>query len=131
MLAAQLSSQAPPPAYHVERQAVSGEAELVTIFGRLHAASASPVDVPLISVLRDDLGDPDRDNDRLRYVWILTSTPPTAWQRAASALSFAYFRAGTKQHSDGIPKPALDLAAPSKAVWSSVFASSLQALRLD
>ncbi len=51
------------------------------------------------------LGDDDPDNDRLRYVWILTSTRPTPWQRAASALSFGYFRAGSKRHAGRVPSP--------------------------
>jgi hypothetical protein len=83
----------PAPPYRVERQPVAGGAELITVFGRLpgsgpngtgesHAVSETS-DVPLLAVLRDSLGDNDPSNDRLRYVWILTSTRPTPWQRAA------------------------------------------------
>jgi hypothetical protein len=74
-----------PPSYRVEREPVADGAELVTIFGRLHnpASGSQDLDVPLVSVLRDSLGDSDPANDRLRKVWILTSTRPTPWQRAA------------------------------------------------
>ena len=70
----------PSPSYRVEREPVADGAELITVFGRLHdpASSAQDLDVPLLAVLRDSLGDSDPANDRLRYVWILTSTRPTA-----------------------------------------------------
>ena len=127
----------PPGSYHVERQPVADDAELITVFGRLQnpsgpQASTSPEnDVPLLAVLRDSLGDSDAENDRLRYVWILTSTRPTLWQRTASALSFGYFRAGGKRHSHRAPAPALDLAAPYKSVYSNLLGDSLQALEFD
>jgi len=121
------------PVYRAESQPVAGGAELVTVFARLdNAASGSrDLDVPLLAVLRDSLGDNDPDNDRLRSVWILTSTRPTIWQRTASALSFGYFRVGNRRHADRVPSPALDLAAPSKSVYRNLFGDSLQAIELD
>src|SRR5580698_8699850 len=79
----------PPPSYRVESAPAADGSELVTVFGRLHnpASGSQDLDVPLLTVLRDSLGDSDPANDRLRKVWILTSTRPTRWQRAASALS--------------------------------------------
>jgi len=123
----------PSPTYHLEREHTANGAELVTVFGRLGdpASGRQDLDVPLISVLRDSLGDRDPEDDRLRYVWILTSTRPTLWQRAASALSFGYFRAGSKHHSDRVPSPAIDLASPSRSVYSNLLGDSLQALELD
>jgi len=128
----------PPQSYRVESEPVADGTELVTFFGRLHnAASGSQdlrseeIDVPLVAVLRDSLGDGDPANDRLRYVWILTSTQPTPWQRAASALSFGFFRAGSKRHANRVPSPALDLASPSRSVYSNLFSDGLQALEFD
>jgi hypothetical protein len=124
----------PVPEYRSESQPVAGGAELVTVFARLNAAAPadSPdLDIPLLAVLRDSLGDDDPDNDRLRSVWILTSTRPTLWQRTASALSFGYFRARSKRHAGRAPSPAIDLAAPSKSVYSDLLGDSLQALELD
>jgi hypothetical protein len=124
----------PVQVYHSESQPVAGGAELVTVFARLNAAapaSSQDLDVPLLAVLRDSLGDNDPDNDRLRSVWILTSTRPTVWQRAASALSFGYFRAGSKRHAGRVPAPAIDLAAPSKSVYSNLLGDGLQAMELD
>jgi hypothetical protein len=132
VLGAGILSQ-PVPVYRSESQPVAGGAELVTVFARLNGASsgAQDAEVPLLAVLRDSLGDDDPDNDRLRSVWILTSTRPTPWQRAASALSFGYFRAGSKRHAVRVPSPAIDLAAPSKSVYSNLFGDSLQAMELD
>jgi hypothetical protein len=124
----------PGPEYRSESQTVAGGAELVTVFARLNTgtpSSSQDLDVPLLAVLRDSLGDDNPDNDRLRSVWILTSTRPTLWQRTASALSFGYFRAGNKRHAGRVPSPALDLAAPSKSVYSNLLGDSLQATELD
>jgi hypothetical protein len=119
--------------YYLERRAVNGGAELVTVFGRLHdpLGGAQDLEVPLLSVLRDTLGDTDPENDRLRYVWILTSVRPNALQRAASALSFFCFRAGTKQHDHRVPAPALDLASPASSVWTNLIGAGLQSTQFD
>lgn len=137
LIAAGFLSQ-PSGSYRVERQPVADGAELITVFGRLHnpasgfqALRAQGNDVPLLAVLRDSLGDSDPANDRLRYVWILTSTRPTIWQRTASALSFGYFRAGSKRHSNRVPSPAIDLASPARSVYSNLLGDSLQALEFD
>jgi len=123
----------PPPSYRVESEPVANGAELVTVFGRLQnpASGSRDLDVPLLSVLRDSLGDSDPANQRLRYVWILTSTRPTPWQRAASALSFGFFRARSKRHANRVPSPTLDLASPYKSVYGNLFSDGLQALELD
>jgi len=115
------------------RERVAGGAELITLFGRLQdpASGAERLDVPLLSVLRDTLGDSDPAGDRLRYVWILTSTRPTPLQRLASTLSFFRFRAGSKQHANQIPSPVMDLAAPGKEVWSNVLGAGLQSTQFD
>ena len=129
------------PSYRLEREPLANGAELITVFGRLQNPAgahdpaselpASQQDVPLIAVLRDSLGDNDVSNDRLRQVWILTSTRPTLWQRTASALSFGYFRAGSRGHANQVPAPALDLAAPYRSVYSNLASDGLQVLELD
>jgi len=117
----------------LEREPVAGGAELITLFGRLQdpATGAERVDVPLLSVLRDTLGDSDAASDRLRYVWILTSTRPTPLQRLASAFSFFRFRAGSKHHANQIPSPVMDLAAPGRKVWSNILGAGLQSTQFD
>ena len=121
------------PTYHVERKTLSGGGDLVTLFGPLHTPSGETAgqQVPLITVLRDNLGDPDERADRLRYVWILTRTRPTMVQRLASVFPFFYSRTGSQPNADRVPSPALDLASPAKGVWTNVLGSGLQAWELD
>src|SRR5947209_7891498 len=79
--------------FRLERLNLAGGAELLTIFGRLdglkHDENQS-MEVPLLSIVRDTLGDNNPDNDRLRYLWMLTYTKPTFGQRLASAIPFLY-----------------------------------------
>jgi hypothetical protein len=128
-----VAAQPSRPAYFLEREPVNGGAEIVTLFGHLSPPGTEGQDqeVPLLSVLRDTLGDGDSNNDRLRYVWILTSTRPTAIQRAASAISFMWFRTGTRQHDNHVPTPVMDLGSPVKTVWPHLLGDSLQATELD
>ncbi|HEX4595712.1 MAG TPA: hypothetical protein VH157_15610 [Bryobacteraceae bacterium] len=128
-----VSAQPEKPAYFLEREPVNGGAELVTLFGHLSdpGAGSQKLEVPLVSVLRDTLGDADSNNDRLRYVWILTSTRPTPVQRVASATSVIWFRAGTRKHDNRVPAPAMDLASPATSVWTNLLGDSLQAYQFD
>ena len=77
----------------VERLPIAGGAELVTLIGRVQASPEShvgivPAEIPLVSILRDSLGDDDPTNDRLRDVWMLTYTRPTLTQQVTAAGSF-------------------------------------------
>jgi len=120
--------------FRLERVPVKGGAELITIHAKLDGVDSSEERkwVPLVTVLRDTLGDLSRENDRLRYVWPLTYTRPTMWQRAAGAIPFLYTRVGNKkQSSDKAPPPVLDLAAPDREVWNKIFWTALQSLLLD
>ena len=88
-----------PSPFRVETLPVGRDAELLTVFGSLDGLKPEggrDSDVPLVSVLRDTLGDRDAENDRLRYVWMLTYTRPSVRQRHASAVPFLYARVGDK-----------------------------------
>jgi hypothetical protein len=120
--------------FRLETTAVPGGAELITIHARWEGLepSSAPNWVPMVSVLRDTLGDADPENDRLRYVWPLSYTHPTLWQRLTSAVPFLYSRVGNKQHiSKKAPPPAIDLAASDRDVWEKVFWMALQNVLLD
>jgi hypothetical protein len=124
------------PRFRLERMSVPGGAELLTVFGRLDGLYRSGGDpaqeVPLVSVLRDTLGDSDPENDRLRYVWMLTYTEPSLTQRMASAVPFLYNRAGNKGRAvRGDPPPVIDLAATDQEVWKKIFWTALQNILLD
>ncbi len=120
--------RAEAPEYRIETRPVAGGAELITVFG--HVASDGG-EIPLISVLRDTLGDQDPENDRLRYIWILTSTKPTLLQRAAAAVPFLYWRADLGKNADHKPAAVIDLGATYRPVWTSLAGSGAQLMALD
>src|SRR3977135_1977000 len=98
---------------HRKRYIVEGGAELVTIHARVDGsgtANSNPQWIPMVSVLRDTLGDAKNENDRLRYLWALTYTRPTFWQRVSSAIPFLYIRVGNKQNAPHDPPPLMDLS---------------------
>jgi hypothetical protein len=126
--------------FRVESQQVAAGAELLTVFGELPelesgengtAERVRDVEVPLVAILRDTLGDSDSSNDRLRYVWVLTSARPGLLKRASAALPFFYFHTGLGSSVDHRPAPVIDLAAPSERVWTSLAGSLTQTLALD
>jgi hypothetical protein len=121
----------------LERVEVPGGAELITVFARLsgldpkEASTEKDSFVPLVSILRDTLGDNMPENNRLRYVWPLTYTRPTTKQRLAAAIPFFYARVGNKEKLTKTPPPALDLASPESEVWDKIFWTALQSILLD
>lgn len=143
---AKQATTSPDEIFRLERIPVAGGAELITIHARLDGIEpASPGEqpawgggpegsrwVPLVTVLRDTLGDLNPENDRLRYVWPLTYTRPTMRQRLSGAIPFMYSRVGNKQHaSEKAPPAVLDLAATDRDVWNKIFWTALQSLLLD
>jgi hypothetical protein len=118
--------------FRIETLPVGREAELLTVFGSLdglkHEGDAAAAEVPLVSILRDTLGDSDPENDRLRQVWMLTYTRPTAWQRFASAVPFLYGRVGDKKRASrkGQPPAVLDLADTKRDMWQRFMWLALQ-----
>ena len=119
--------------FRLERLPVSGGAELITIHARLNGLRTNdPEWTPLVSILRDTLGDADPENDRLRYLWPLTYTQPGLGQRIAGAVPFFYTRTGNKAHGSRKTPPAvIDLSAPEKQVWEKIFWTALQTVLLD
>ncbi|MFN2455147.1 MAG: hypothetical protein ABR577_13090 [Pyrinomonadaceae bacterium] len=131
--------------FRIERLKVANGGELITIFGNLRglpsaaAQAGAQHDVPLVSVLRDTLGDDDPENDKLRYVWMLTYTKPTVPQKLSAAIPFLYTRLvkekreGTKTPVSGhvVPPPVIDLAAPDHQVWGNFFWTALENIFID
>src|SRR5688572_40195 len=117
----------------LERVEVPGGAELITVHAKLAGLESTENDnwIPLVSILRDTLGDDNAENNRLRYVWPLTYTRPTLKQRLAAAIPFFYTRVGNKEKLDKTPPPALDLASPESEVWDKIFWTALQNILLD
>lgn len=140
LLLAQTTADGQPatakPAFRLERTQVAGGAELLTIFGSLDGLphdDRQAAEVPLVSLLRDTLGDENPENDRLRYLWMLTYTKPTFWQKMASAVPFLYTRVGNKKSAskDSPPPPVIDLAGTENEVWQKFFWTALQSFVLD
>ena len=117
-----------PPDFRVERKPVPDGAELLTVFSTLPDHNT---EIPLVSVLRDTLGDNDPDNDRLRYIWVLTSARPTVLQHAAAFIPFFYWRPDLGKNMDGTPAAILDLGNTSKVVWNALAQSLVQAAAID
>lgn len=117
----------------LERVEIEGGAELVTVFARLDGLESPNNDkwIPLVSILRDTLGDNTVENNRLRYVWPLTYTRPSTKQRLAAAIPFFYTRVGNKNTTSKTPPPALDLASPESDVWNKIFWTALQNILFD
>jgi len=124
----------PTNLFRLETVPVAGGAELITIHARMEGlqSEADQKWVPLLTVLRDTLGDLDPENDRLRYLWPLTYTRPTVKQRIAGAIPFLYTRIGSKKKASGkAPPPVMDLAAPERQVWEKVFWTALKNVLID
>jgi hypothetical protein len=120
--------------FRLEITKVPAGAELITIHARWDGLNSTTTDkwFPVVSVLRDTLGDRDPENDRLRYVWPLTYTNPTFRQKLSGAIPFLYMRVGNKNGvSNRPPPPALDLAAADREVWQKIFWTALQNILLD
>jgi hypothetical protein len=130
ILALGVSSEIKPasPEFNVESIPVSGGAELLTVFSNVPGENDP---VPLLSVLRDTLGDDDPTNDRLRYVWTLTSASPSLLQHAAAAIPFYYWRTGVTPNADKTPRPAIDLGDTELGVFSSFAQQIVQMTVMD
>ena len=117
----------------LERIEVPGGAELLTVHAKLSGLESDKNDkwIPLVSILRDTLGDDIPENNRLRYVWPLSYTRPTTKQRLAAAIPFFYARVGNKERTSKTPPPALDLASPESDVWNKIFWTAIQNILLD
>lgn len=117
----------------VERRALRGGAELITIFAsRSLRPGEHPGEekVPLVSVLRDTLD--HAGSERLRDVWVLTYARASIGENIAAALPFYYFRAGAGNVPEGrVPKPILNLSQPAVPSFFNLAAMTLQGQVFD
>lgn len=125
------------PLFRMVREPIAGGGELVTVFGSLEGDSpgreSAEAEVPLVSVLRDTLGDTDPENDRLRYVWVHGYTSPSTSQRLASAVPFLNQRTGNKSPSlePSLPPSVIDLGAPARDLWKTALWTTAQYALFD
>jgi hypothetical protein len=120
--------------YYWRTISVGNTAQLLTLFCRAcRTAAEGTQDLPLVSVLRDTLGDNDSENDRVTYVWLLSYSRLNFGQRILSAVPFFYWRVGDGSKSVG-PRdtpPLFDLTAPQHPVMSAMGRNILQWAALD
>lgn len=104
---------------------VAGGAEIVTVLARQRAPTniQGPIsDLPMISVLRDTLGDELPENDRLRYVWLHSYTGSTLTQKISAVVPFLYSRTTNKNEVGSDPPPVvIDLQKSDRRIWKKVF----------
>lgn len=120
--------------YYWNSSPVGETAQLLTLFCRsCGTESGTTQDVPLVSVLRDTLGDNSPANDRVTCVWLLSYASPNWEQRVLSAVPFFYWRvgAGSKFSENDNVRPLMDLTAPHHRVLSAAGRDLLQWTTLD
>jgi hypothetical protein len=125
----------PPVGFRLERVAVPGGAEIITLFGKQVGGTPEGErqdEIPILSVLRDTLRDSDPANDRLRQVWVYSHAKPSLWQKLTAGLPFFYFSTSkNRTANDGLPAPLLDLGNPRKGMWRNLTEVALQAQVFD
>jgi len=114
--------------FRVERTSVAGGAELITIWARVVGPETQTevTELPLVTILRDTLGDEIKENDVLRQVWVHTYVEPTLLQNAAALVPFLYKGVRVKPRTvSSSPRAIIDLADTSRPVWRQLLVSSL------
>jgi hypothetical protein len=123
------------PRYYWSSQPVGHSARLLTLFCDPCGDPGAERDtVPLLSVLRDTLGDNSRENDRIAYVWLLGVTHQSFTQRLLAAVPFFYWRVEDgSTHADGkrLVKPLMDLTRPENPMIVQGMRTALQWTALD
>ena len=124
-----------PSRFRVERTTVAGGAELLTIWARVvqpepagtsnegQGETLNRIDeLPLVSVLRDTLGDASHENDVLTNLWVHSYVRPKLSQRAAALIPFLYKGVRVERSAAlKAPRPIINLSETSQPVWQRFF----------
>jgi hypothetical protein len=129
------------PEFRVERTIIANGGELLTIWARpvdqpATAALQTEIqneEIPLLSVLRDTLGDARRENDVFRQLWVHTYARPRLVQKAAALVPFLYKGLPLEpQVRLTSPPPAIiDLSDTHSSVWRRLFGSGMARVLID
>jgi len=116
--------------FHLEVVPIASGGELLTIWARRLNAQGNETQIPLVSVLRDTLGDNKKENDLLRELWVHTYTRPSLLQRATALVPFLYKQIGNKSQANGkdMPPAVINLSDTEQEVWKRLFASGVASL---
>jgi hypothetical protein len=121
-------------AYYWISSPVANTSQLLTLFCRGCVPGTDGwEDLPLVSVLRDALGDHSSENDRVTYVWLLSSSRLGVGQKILSAVPFFYWRVGdgSKSVSSRDLTPLINLNAPQHPVLSGISRNLVQWTAFD
>ncbi len=145
-------AQEAAPRFRVERTTVAGGGELITIWASVIGSeppasasgstslaasrSATPLlteEIPLVSVLRDTLGDANRENDVLREVWVHTYARPKLAQQAAALVPFLYkgLRVEPRASLTSPPRAIINLSDTEQPVWRRIFVAGVTNVLID
>lgn len=130
------------PQFRVERTIIRNGGELLTIWARpvdqpIAAALGTEIqneEVPLLSILRDTLGDARPENDVFRELWVHTYARPKLIQKAAALVPFLYKGGLNAEPQVGLssPPPAIiNLSDTDGSVWRRLFGSSIARVLID
>ena len=122
------------PVYYWKSIPVGDTAQLLTLVCReCRASDSGSHDLPLVSVLRDTVGDTDPRNDRVMYVWLLSYQRPTVGQRILSGVPFFYWRVGERsgKMNPRDTAPLIDLQQPEHPMFNEFRRDLLQWAALD
>lgn len=130
------SPSAEPSPFRIEKVSVAGGSELITLLAKRQTFDGDMmgpiIDTPLVSVLRDTLGDDKPENDRLRYIWMLTHTEPTKTQKLSALVPFLYTRTTNKDKvGTDPPPPVADMNSPRSKMWDQIFWTVLKRLTFE
>ncbi|BDC51332.1 hypothetical protein F183_A36480 [Bryobacterales bacterium F-183] len=111
----------------VVRIAVPNGGEFVTVY-----TTASGKRVPVVSYLKDTMGDSDPANDKLRQVWVLAHKRQSPVRHVLAAIPFLYFRMPSSAPPEGrMPPVMLDMSKPYHSTMSGLAQQILQVTTLD
>lgn len=117
--------------FRIEKTEIKGGAELITVFATLKGLNLQK-QVPMVSILRDTLGDDKVENDSLRYLWMLSYTRPSFAQKFSAVIPFLYTRTQNKRKVGDEPPPALmDLRSTDQQMWNKIFWIAFRSLVLN
>jgi len=128
VLQARAQALQPHSSLYLERLDTGAGAELLTLFSK-----SNDQPEPVISILRDTLGDLDPANDKIRYIWVLNHAQPSFEQRLQAGLPFFNFRSGapTTSRKGKPPAPTVDYSATGSRAFRGVLGKLLQRGFLD
>jgi hypothetical protein len=117
--------------YRWQRSSIGNGAEILTLLQQPFGDSKQPL--PLVSILRDSVVPGDVATSRVRYVWLLTYTPPAWHQRFLSAIPFFYWTLQPRvdETPTKVPKPLADVSEPTHRVLRTLGRDILQWTALD